>query len=155
MASFGVTITTNTTPAIVTSLSVNTTYAQFKNSLGFYVYQVQEIYLYSELLKQIQGGFKYLKYDSNGTQNSQTILSVIDPFQSFSSIFIDTSDKNLVFDGRDNVKFNMLPNAKLQIKFYCYRISNAQSYDLVGNNEFYKHPFMEEYNFFDDYKDLL
>ena len=155
MATFGVTITTNTTPAIVTDLSGNTTYTQFKNSLGNYVYQVEEVYLYSTNLRQIQGGFKYLKYDSNGRQNVQTILSVISPYQSFTSIYVETSDKNLIIDGRDNVRFNMLPNASLQIKLYCYRISNAEAYDMSGNNEFLKHDFMVDYNFFDDYKDLL
>ena len=156
MATFSPTITTNTTPAISNTLTGNTTYTQFKNSLGQYVYEVDKVYLNTDTLVQIQGSFLYSKYDSDGKQNLQSILSTIDPYQSQNSIYIETKDKNLVIDGRDYVRFKMQPNTNLQIKLYCERISNADTLDLNGMNNFKAFEnASDKYNFFDQYKDIL
>jgi hypothetical protein len=90
--SFNVNINTNTTPAVQINVQGGTTYGQFKNSLGNFDYRVDTTYVVTDNLPQIQGNFRYLKYDVNGNQNLQTILSVIDPYQTFNSLFIDTSD---------------------------------------------------------------
>lgn len=156
MATFGVTITTNTTPAISVSLSGNTTYNQFKQSLGSIVYYINRVYLYSTTLQQIQGVFGYSKYDSDGNQNMQSIISAISPYQNQNSIYLELEDKGLIIDGRDYIRFNMLPNSILSIKIYCDKISVAQEYDESGNNEFLKlEDLMQDYDFFDDYKDML
>lgn len=156
MATFSPTITTNTTPAIINTLTGNTTYTQFKNSLGQYVYLVDKVYLNTDTLAQIQGNFLYSKYDSGGNQNLQSVLSSIDPYQSQNSIYIETKDKNLVIDGRDYVRFKMQPNTNLQIKLYCERISNADTLDLNGMNNFKAFEnASDKYNFFDQYKDIL
>lgn len=156
MPSFSVTITSNTTPAISVTLSGGVTYAQFKNSLGNYVYNVEQTYLYSTIQRQIQSAFNYSKYDSNGNQNIQSILSVISPYQFQNSIYIDTSDKNLIIDGRDYVRFNMLPNSNLQAKLYCDRESVGDTLDLVGANNFKDlEKASGDLNFFDQYVDIL
>lgn len=156
MATFSPTITTNTTPAIINVLTGNTTYTQFKNSLGQYVYEVNKVYLNTDTLVQIQGSFLYSKYDSDGKQNLQSILSTIDPYQSQNSIYIETKDKNLVIDGRDFVRFKMQPNTNLQIKLYSERISNADTLDANGINNFKAYENASaKYNFFDQYKDIL
>lgn len=156
MPTFTPTITNNTTPAISNTLSGSTTYTQFKNSLGQYVYYVDEVYLNTNTLVQIQGNFRYSKYDSSGNQNLQSVLSTIDPYQTQNSIYIKTEDKNLVIDGRDYVRFNMQPNANLSIKLYCERISNADTLDEVDMNNFkaLENQF-DKYDFFDQYKDIL
>ena len=118
MATFGVTITTNTTPAISTTLLGSTTYTQFKQSLGQYVYYVLRTYLYSSNATQIQNVFTYTKYDSNGNQNLQSIISAISPYQLESSIYLELQDKNLIIDGRDSVKFKMLPNFLLIFQIF-------------------------------------
>ena len=156
MATFSPTITNNTTPAISNKMTGNTTYAQFKNSLGQYCYLVDQAYLFTDTLIQIQGNFTYSKYDSSGSQNLQSIISAIDPFQSQNSIYLDTSEKNLVIDGRDYVRFKMQPNATLQVKLYCKRVSNADTLDLNGMNNFKALEFdTDKYNFFDQYQDIL
>jgi len=156
MASFGVTITTNTTPAIRVTLSGNTTYAQFKQSLGQYVYNVFIVYLFSSLLNQIKGLFNYSKYDSSGNQNLQSILSVISPYQYQSSIYLDTSEKNLIIDGRDYVRFNMLPNSNLQIKLYCDRIATTDILDSQNINNFVSlEKNIGDDDFFVQYVDIL
>jgi hypothetical protein len=156
MASFGVTVTSNTTPAIRVTVTGNTTYAQLKNSLGQFVYNVYNVYLFSSLLNQIKGLFNFSKYDSNGNQNLQSILSVISPYQYQSSIYIDTSKKNLILDGRDYVRFNMLPNSNLQIKLYCDRIATTDVLDSQNINNFVSlERNIGNDDFFDQYVDIL
>jgi len=132
MASFSVNITTNTTPAVVNTLSGTTSYAQFKNSLGTFVYYISKIYIFSTNLQQIQGNFRYTKYDANGRQNTETVISAIDPNQSANSLFIETTDKSLVLDGQDFVRFALLPNTALSIKIYCTQLEVGMANNLLG-----------------------
>lgn len=156
MPTFSVNIQTNTTPAITVSMSGNTTYSQFKQSLGSIVYYINRIYLFSSNLNQIQGVFSYSKYDADGNQRIESVISAISPFQYQNSIILELQNKNLVIDGRDYVRFNMQPNTSLTLKAYCNKISVAQEYDEEGNNEFIRlGDLMQDYDFFDDYKDLL
>lgn len=156
MASFSVTITNNTTPAISVNLSGTTTYQQFKNSLGAYVYDVKQTYTYSPTLEQLQGNFRYLKYDSDGNTNVQTILSVIDPYQASTSLYIDTREKKFILDGRDYVRFNMLPNSQLQIKLFCIRISVQDDLDELNRNNFRELEFDSDIvGYFEQYQDFL
>lgn len=156
MPTFTPTITNNSTPAISNVMSGSTTYSQFKNSLGQYDYFVNKVYLNTNTLAQIQGNFTYSKYDSSGNQNLQSVLSKLDPYQTQNSIYIETKDKNLVIDGRDYVRFKMQPNTSLSIKLYCERISNADTLDLNGMNNFKAlENATEKYDFFDQYKDIL
>lgn len=156
MASFSVTVTTNTTPAIIITMSGNTTYAQFKNSLGQFVYNVEKIYLASSSQKQISSSLNYSKYDSSGNQNIQSILPVIDPYQDQNTLFLDTSKKNAIIDGRDYVRFSMLPNVSLQFKIYCDRITNQDKLNESGINNFKSlEQSSGDFDFFEQYVDIL
>jgi len=156
MATFTVSVTTNTTPAISITVQGNTTYTQFKNSLGQFVYKVYTAYLFSTILNQIKGLFNYSKYDSGGNQNLQSVISAISPYQFQPSIYIDTKEKNLVIDGRDYVRFNMLPNSNLLIRLYCDRIATTDALDLQGINNFVSvERNMNDNDFFDQYVDII
>ena len=156
MPIFSVTINTNVPPAISINVQGGTTYGQFKNSLGNFDYQVQNTYLVTDNLQQIQGNFRYLKYDVNGNQKLQTVLSAIDPYQYFNSLFIDTSDKNLILDGRDYVRFNMLPNTNLLLRIYCDRVSNQDLMNEISKNNFKQLEFLQGTpNFFEQYRDFI
>lgn len=156
MSTFTVNIQTNTTPAISTTMSGTVTYSQFKQSLGSIVYYINRVYLFSSNLPQIQGVFSYSKYDADGNQRIQSVISAISPYQNQNSIYLELEDKGLIIDGRDYVRFNMLPNTSLTIKVFVDKISVAQEYDEQGNNEFIKlEDLMQDYDFFDDYKDML
>ena len=156
MPIFSVTINTNVPPAIQINVQGGSTYGQLKNSLGNFDYKVKTTYVVTDNLLQIQGNFRYLKYDVNGTQNLQTVLSTIDPYQSFNSLFIDTNDKNLILDGRDYVRFNMLPNTNLLMRLYCDRVSNQDKMDKTSKNNFKELEFLEGIpNFFEQYRDFI
>ena len=156
MASFSVNIVSNTTPAITVTLSGSVTYQQFQNSLGDFVYDIDEAYLYSTNQRQIQGSFLYSRYDSNGKQNIQSVISAISPYQAQSSIYIDTRGKELILDGRDYVNFIMQPNTILQIKLFCRRVAVVDPLDRYGINNFKDLERSEgAYNFFEQYYEIL
>jgi len=156
MASFSVTVTSNTIPAIVITMSGNTTYAQFKNSLGQFVYNIKKVYLASSNQSQISSALNYSKYDSSGNQNLQSILPVIDPYQDQNTLFLDTSKKNAIIDGRDYVRFSMLPNVSLQFKIYCDRITNQDELNELALNNFKSlEQASGDYDFFEEYVDIL
>ena len=156
MASFSVNIVSNTTPAISVTLSGTVTYQQFQNSLGDFVYEIDEAYLYSTNQRQIQSSFLYSKYDSNGDQNLQTVISAISPYQYQNSIYIDTREKNLILDGRDYIDFTMQPNTSLQIKLFCRRVAVVDPLDRDGINNFKDLENSEgASNFFEQYYEIL
>jgi hypothetical protein len=154
MPAFSVTVTSNTTPAISASMTGTTTYAQFKNSLGQFVYDVDNLYTFSSNQAQISNVYNYSKYDTNGDQNIQSVVPTIDPYQTVSSLFINTKGKYLVIDGRDYLRFSMQPNTSLSMKFYAQRISNQEG--LGGNNNFKELEYQSDnFDFFDEYREVI
>jgi hypothetical protein len=144
----------NNTPAISITLTGTTTYKQFKNSLGDFVYKINQIYLYSLNLNQINRGFKYMKYDSDGNQDFQTIISAIDPYQQQNSIYLNTKEKGLIVNGRNSANFNMLPNTRLSFKIYIRKVTNQD--ELVGEDNFeFFQDVATDPNFFEEYKDYI
>jgi len=143
-------------PYINVSMSGNLTYQQFKESLGSYVYEVDKIYIFSANQSQIKGNFKFSKYDSDGRQNAQSILSVIDPFQFQNSLYIKTENKGITIDGRDTVQFNMQPNTILQIKLYVKRITSGDNLNQLSPSNFQQFEEAEGYlDYFEEYKDSI
>jgi hypothetical protein len=144
------------TPFISVTMSGNLTYQQFKESLGSYVYEVEKIYIQSANQTQIKGNFEFSKYDSDGRQNAQSILSVIDPFQFQNALYIKTQNKGVVLDGRDSVQFNMQPNTTLQIKLYAKRITSGDNLNQLTPSNFQQLEEAEGYlGYFEEYKDSI
>jgi hypothetical protein len=155
-ASISVVVSTNVTPAVVATATGNTTYQQFKNSLGNFVYYVKSIFLNSNNLKQIQGTFAYAKYDISGNQRNLSVASVIDPYQSQNSIYLDVSKRDFVIDGTNYVQFQLLAQSSLSIKIFATRISNQSPLNETGVDNFVA---LEEASgqneFFSEYTDYL
>ena len=132
----------------------NVTYGQFKNSLGDFNYNINKIYLNSTNLSQISGVFKFMKYDSDGNQNFQTVISALDPYQRQNSLIIETEKKGLIINGRDSASFNMQPNTQLILKLYVSEVTNQD--ELKGEDSFTIFDNLSnDGNFFKDYKDYI
>jgi hypothetical protein len=154
MPVFSVTITSNTTPAISVGMTGTTTYAQFKNSLGQFVYDVDNLYTFSSNQVQISNVYNYNKYDTNGNQDVQSVVPVIDPYQQQPSLFLKTKGKSLVIDGRDYLRFSMQPNTSLQIKFYANKIANQDG--LTGASNFEELEYQSDiFDFFEEYNEQI
>lgn len=154
MPVFSVTITSNTTPAISVSMTGSTTYAQFKNSLVQFVYDVDNLYTFSSNQAQILNVYNYSKYDTNGNQDIQSVVPVLDPYQDQPSLFIKTKGKSLVVDGRDYLRFTMQPNTSLSMKLYAEKISNQDG--LIGNSNFDElERQSDNFDFFQEYNEQI
>ena len=137
-------------------MSGNVTYKEFKNSLGQFVYDVNQVYLFSSVQQQMAKVFNFSKYDSSGNQNLQSILSVISPYQYQNSIFLSTADNNVIIDGRGYFNFNMLPNTSLTLKLYANRISNQDSLNSFELDNFKKWELQEgKPDFYNNYKNFV
>lgn len=156
MPTFSVTVTTTVLPAVSVQLSGNITYEQFRNSLGQFVYNVIKAYLYSSNEKQIQGVFKYMSYDSNGSQLFTNVVSAVDPYQTANSIYLDLRNRSIIINGQDAVNYNMQPNSQLSLKLYVDRVANQDGLDELHSNNFNQlGNSLNDSDFFDDYKDML
>lgn len=154
MPVFSVTITSNTTPAISVGMTGTTTYAQFKNSLGQFVYDVDNLYTFSSNQAQISNVYNYSKYDTNGNQDVQSVVPVIDPYQDQPSLFIKTKGKSLVIDGRDYLRFDMQPNTSLSMKFYAEKIAVEDG--LASADNFKELEYISDnFDFFNDYNEVI
>jgi len=125
----------NTTPN-VSILPTNVTYEQFLNSLGDYVYWTQLVYIWSDVMMQLQGVPQFTHYDANGTQRFIYLTPTIDPFQAQNALFFDTKNYKIVIDGNSAVNLNLLPNVYLQLTFYGERLAKGEYLDLNGVNNF-------------------
>ena len=156
MSSFSVTITPNQPPAVSITMSGNTTYQQFKNSLGNFVYYVQRLFLFSNLLEQIQGKFLYSSYDVSGRQNVETIPSAIDPYQSQSSIYLQLGEREIVLNGQDFVRFQLLANATISLRIFVSRVVNQTPLNKNSETNFEQFEESEgDKGFFKNYNDFI
>ena len=156
MPSFTVTINTNVPPAVSVNMSGTVTYAQFKNSLGQFVYEVNKMYIFSNTQSQITQIYNYSKYDSDGNQNLLSVIPAVDPFQAQSSLNIDLGEKNIVIDGRDYVDTVLLPNSTLQMKLYVDKLSSSDKLNKDSLSNFDKLENAEgDYGFFENYTNYV
>lgn len=128
------------------------TYQQVKQSLGKQVYEINNLYIYSENINQLLGVIQYQRFDSNGNQNYSSIVTTIDPYEG-NAVAIDINLKDylqdFVLNGNSSFSAVILPQTYVQIKFYSNRITNA----LGGGLENFKQIEIDAHkpNFFNNY----
>jgi hypothetical protein len=138
---FPVQVINHTVPAIsVTNADSGVppvTYQQIKQSLGRQVYEITNLYLYSENINQLLGVIQYQIFDSNGDQNYSSIATTIDPY-SGNSVAIDINLKDylqdFILNGNSSFSTTILPETYVQVKWYANRITNS----FGGNLENFK-----------------
>lgn len=110
------------------------TYNQIKNSLGNQVYNIDSFYLFSTVANQLIGVIKYNRYDATGNQEITNIATTVDPYQYVNAINVDLTQYpiGIILNGNSSLSSVILPNAYLQLKLYCRRITNG--FDINGSN---------------------
>jgi hypothetical protein len=104
------------------------TYQQIKQSLGRQVYEITNLYIYSQNINQLLGVIQYQIFDSNGNQNYSSIVTTIDPYEGNAvAIDIDLRDylQSFILNGNSSFSTVILPETYVQVKFYANRITNA------------------------------
>lgn len=155
MPSFSPTIINNSTPAISVTAS-NVSYNEIKNSLGDYVYLVNKLYLFSNLLNQIKSVVRFQRYDVNGQKRIQSLTPSPSPYQYQNAIYYDTRTNDIILNGQSNLKFKLLPNAELNIDFYTDRVAKKDALDLLYPDNFKRlEAAMGDFVFFEDWQKQL
>jgi len=141
----------NTPPISITCVGI--TYAQFLASLGTFVYGIEQMYIASNTISQIQQNIFYNIFDANGRSNSKTIPVQLDSYQKQASTLIDTSQQDVDLNQNSTLSFNILPNSLMQLKLFT-KIEKMSNWFKEGTDAF------SEFNnnnglFFDNYYDYL
>lgn len=146
------TISFNNTPQI-TITCVGITYAQFLASLGTFVYGIEQMYLASSTLSQLQQNVFYNIFDSSGRGNSRTIPIQIDSYQKQSSLLINTNSNDVALNQNSTLSFNLVANSTLQLKLFTMieKMSNGFKQGTDAFSEFNRN----NGNFFNNYYDYL
>jgi hypothetical protein len=104
------------------------TYQQIKQSLGRQVYEITNLYIYSENINQLLGVIQYQIFDSNGNQQYSSIATTIDPYAGNAvAIDIDLKEylQDFILNGNSSFSSVILPQTYVQVKWYANRITNA------------------------------
>ena len=128
---FNVQIINHATPAL-SVLNIDNgaaiSYSQIQQSLGQQIYNVEGIYLYSENASQLIGPIQYQRYNADGSQYFQSIVTAIDPYAANAlALNIDTTKYNqpFIINGNSSFQTEILPGTAVQVKFYSTRITNS------------------------------
>lgn len=125
-------INTGSSPVAITLTGI--TYNQFLNSLGAYVYQFNELYLFTDVAAQLSNPIGYTNKDANGNTKTWIIQPVVDPYQYSPALYVPLEGRDIIIDDSATIEFNLLPNATLKLQFFGKSISVTQY--LGGDTNF-------------------
>jgi len=143
------TITSYVDGVVTVSSEDTTSYGSIVASMGSFVYEVNEMYLKSNSNDQILQDYQFRTYDVNGTLETSVKIPTIDPYQFQPSIFLKLEKNSVVFNGRTNLDFTLLPSESLYIIFKTTQLANR---DFVTKTDFFNNDF---FNLFNDYADEI
>jgi len=149
MPIFAPTITNYPNGVVTVTSNDATPYNSIIQSMGSFIYGVNEMYLKANDNSQILQSYQFKRYDVNGTLESFVDVPTIDPYQYQSSVFFKLAKDNVVLDGRTNLDFSLLPSESLYMIFYTSQLANR---DLISKTNFFNNDF---FNLFNDYKDCI
>lgn len=143
------------TPAISVVMP-NMDYQQFLNSLGDYAYFVNKIYILADTYRQCTEVAQFELLDKNGNQRFISLTPTVDPYQSQPAVYYDTKDAKMVFNGSSQLTMNVISMQRLQLSFYCTRISKKSALDAMNMDNFEELEVLEDKpKFFDEYEEVL
>lgn len=134
------TTTTFTNGAISVISTDGTSYESILNSMGSFVYGIDEVYLKANSNSQILKGFKVEQYDVSGYIKSFEQKPTIDPYQYQKSVFFKMSKDNVVLNGQTTFDINVLPNEVIFMSIYVNELAlrNYISGSSPFDDDFFK-----------------
>jgi hypothetical protein len=134
------TTTTFTNGAISVISTDGTSYESILNSMGSFVYGVDEVYLKANSNSQILNGFVVEQYDVNGYIKSFEQKPTIDPYQYQKSVFFKMAKENVVLNGQTTFDLNVLPNEVIFMNIYVNELTMRDYLSGISafDNDFFK-----------------
>lgn len=128
---------------VVSVISIDgTSYQSILNSMGSFVYGVDEVYLKANSNSQILNGFTVEQYDVNGYIKSFEQKPTIDPYQYQNSVFFKMAEENVVLNGQTTFDMNILPNEVIFMVIYTEQLAVR---DYLSGNSFFDNDFFKSF----------
>lgn len=137
------TTTTFTNGAISVISTDGTSYESILNSMGSFVYGVDNIYLKTNSNSQILKGFKVEQYDVNGYIKSFEQKPTVDPYQYQKSVFFKMTKENVILNGQTTFDLDMLPNEVVFMNIYVNELTMR---DYLSGNSAFDNDFFQNFN---------
>jgi hypothetical protein len=134
------TVTTFVNGVVSVTSTDGTSYQSILNSMGSFVYGVDEVYLKANSNSQILNGFTVEQYDVNGYIKSFEQKPTIDPYQYQKSVFFKMARENVVLNGQTTFDMNILPNEVVFMNIYVNELTMRDylSGTSAFDNDFFK-----------------
>jgi hypothetical protein len=137
------TTTTFTNGAISVISTDGTSYEAILNSMGSFVYGVDNVYLKTNSNSQILNGFTVEQYDVNGYIKSFDQKPTVDPYQYQKSVFFKMAKENVVLNGQTTFDIDMLPNEVVYMVIYVEQLALR---DYLSRNSFFDNDFFKSFS---------
>jgi hypothetical protein len=138
-------------PSGIYTISSNdsTPYFVIQNSMGSYLYGIDNIYLQANSTQQLLQGLGFRSYDVNGDINKFLNTVTVDPYQYQNSVFLKPLRSDIVLDGRTSINFNLLPSEIVNFIFYVTERFNGM---FLPESKFLDNYFFkQQYDFFNGF----
>ena len=119
-----------------------TSYESILNSMGSFVYGVDNVYLKTNSNSQILNGFTVEQYDVNGYIKSFDQKPTVDPYQYQKSVFFKMTKENVVLNGQTTFNIDMLPN---EVVFMVIYVEQLALRDYLSGNSFFDNDFFKSF----------
>jgi hypothetical protein len=136
------TVTTFVNGVVSVISTDGTSYQSILNSMGSFVYGVDEVYLKANSNSQILNGFTVEQYDVNGYIKSFEQKPTIDPYQYQNSVFFKMAEENVVLNGQTTFDMNILPNEVIFMVIYVEQLALR---DYLSGNSFFDNDFFKSF----------
>lgn len=136
------TVTTFVNGVVSVISTDGTSYQSILNSMGSFVYGVDEIYLKANSNSQILNGLIVEQYDVNGYIKSFEQRPTIDPYQYQNSVFFKMTKENVVLNGQTSIDMNILPN---EVVFMVIYVEQLALRDYLSGNSFFDNDFFKSF----------
>jgi hypothetical protein len=136
------TVTTFVNGVVSVISTDGTSYQSILNSMGSFVYGVDEVYLKANSNSQILNGFTVEQYDVNGYIKSFEQKPTIDPYQYQNSVFFKMAEENVVLNGQTTFDMNILPNEVIFMVIYVEQLAVR---DYLSGNSFFDNDFFKSF----------
>jgi hypothetical protein len=136
--------TTTYTNGVISVVSTDgTSYESILNSMGSFVYGVNNVYMKANSNTQILNGFKVEQYDVKGYIKSFEQKPTIDPYQYQKSVFFKMAKDNVVLNGQTTFDINVLPSEVIYMNIY---ITELALRDYLSGNSAFDNDFFKNFN---------
>lgn len=130
-----------------------TPYFVIQNSMGSFLYKVDDIYFQANTTQQLFQGLNFRSYNVNGDRSSFINTTTVDPYQYQNSLFLKPIKKDVILDGRTSINFNLLPSENVNFVFYVTEYSNGMF--LKEPRFFDEYFFKQQYDFFNGFVEQI